>query len=33
MNGLYEISTKTPIGELKGNLKLICNGNELSRIY
>ena len=30
MDGLYEISTKTPMGELKGNLKLICNGNELS---
>ncbi len=30
MDGLYEISIKTPMGEIKGNVKLVTNGNELS---
>ena len=30
MDGLYEISLKTPMGEIKGNVKLITRGNELS---
>ncbi len=30
MDGLYEIAMKTPMGEIKGNLKLVTSGNELS---
>lgn len=30
MDGLYEIILKTPMGEIKGNVKLIARGNELS---
>ena len=30
MDGLYEIIIKTPMGEIKGNVKLITRGNELS---
>lgn len=30
MDGLYEMMVKTPMGELRGNLKLITNGNNLS---
>ncbi len=30
MDGLYEAIVKTPIGEIKGNLKLECNGTNLS---
>lgn len=30
MDGLYEVAVKTPMGEIKGNVKLITNGNELS---
>lgn len=30
MDGLYEISLKTPMGEIKGNVELATSGNELS---
>lgn len=30
MDGLYEIAMKTPMGEIKGNVKLVTSGNELS---
>ncbi len=30
MDGLYELSAKTPMGVIKGILKLITNGNNLS---
>lgn len=30
MDGLYELSTKTPMGELKGNFKIVTNGNLLT---
>lgn len=30
MDGLYEIAVKTPMGEIKGNVKLVTSGNELS---
>lgn len=30
MDGLYEITVKTPMGDMKGNLKLTCNGDNLS---
>ncbi len=30
MDGLYEVAVRTPMGEIKGNVKLITSGNELS---
>lgn len=30
MDGLYEVAVKTPMGEIKGNVKLVTSGNELS---
>lgn len=30
MDGLYELTTKTPMGVLKGNLKIVTNGNSLT---
>lgn len=30
MDGMYEIIVKSPMGEIKANLKLITNGNDLS---
>lgn len=30
MDGIYEVAVRTPMGEIKGNVKLITCGNELS---
>lgn len=30
MDGIYEVAVRTPMGEIKGNVKLITSGNELS---
>lgn len=30
MDGLYELTAKTPMGNLSGNLKIMTNGNSLT---